>query len=181
MSFIVPGENASVQVFNRLLKLGYGDTSELGDKEVRLKLNSGKFQLVVNDAGTERVVNELTAQELLNLLITVAGPNSGLDADTVDGQEAAAFATWRDCSSDFTDSPLVQSGEDTASGATITFDVAYTATPRVIAVTPTNSSNAFIRVWGVSTTGFSMKGLRSDTQEVVSLPGVAWIAIGSQA
>ena len=96
----------------------------------------------------------------------------GKSADQLDGQEGSFYlnasnmnagtvararlgASWRDTDSDISDSPFEQSGLVTVPTGTgtlaITFDYAYTNTPRV---TVSSSNAAFGAISGISTTGF---------------------------
>lgn len=54
-------------------------------------LTQGMVLRVYDGSAWSDIGVELTAAELLALLLTVDGPGSGLDADTLDGQQASAF------------------------------------------------------------------------------------------
>ena len=87
-------------------------------------------------------------------------------------------ALWRDNTSDATTGFYVQSGLDsvpTGTDATITFDVTFAATPRVVA-TP-NTSTQLFTVWvhTVSSTGFKMLGYNETSGSNVDC---SWIAVG---
>lgn len=196
-SFVIAGDKASVQRWNiDVKKLGYGSTEDMGNEEVRLKLISGRWWLVINDSSVEKKIGELTASEVLDLLKTVDGSGSGLDADLLDGQDISFFRNasnlnngtvsrarlgdcWEDTNGQNT-YPFIQSGDSAFTGAAIYYPQAYTVAPRIVTSTPSNSSHAVPHIWGEDTTKFYGKAKTMDTQQVVSLSSVHWVAVGKR-
>jgi hypothetical protein len=70
---------------------GLGDTSAPATNQVRLFYEGGRFFLKGWD-GEWKIINEMTASEILTSLKTVHGTGSGLDADTLDGMQPSPDA-----------------------------------------------------------------------------------------
>lgn len=169
MSFVGPGDVVTYLVWiEQVQKLGLGDTTPPGDQERRMFEESGEYNLKVYSSGwvkCNRDADLLNGQNgdfyrsAANLTGNVPRGNLGL--------------LWRDTTSNQTVSPYFQSGENTiptGSGSeTISFDNAFTQTPRV-AISSSNA--AFGTVNTVTTTGFNVT--RHSTFSYV----ISWIALG---
>lgn len=84
---------------------------------------------------------------------------------------------WRDTTSNLTTNPFIQSGLSTFSyaGTTGTFDVAFTNTPRMVAIAKNPMNNPAIT--SLSTTGWTGK-LRNINNQGTPTETCYWIAIG---
>lgn len=153
-------------------QFGYGRTDPPGILERRMREDNGRYFLEIWN-GDWIKLNEYTANEILQLLLTVHGENSGLDSDTVDGKHSADLQNaanltgtvararlgdlWRDSDTNQTNSPYFQTGTATVTAGTgtqfIPFDYAYTETPKV-----TTGSNwpHICKIATISTTGLTM-------------------------
>lgn len=72
-------------------QLGYGDTSTPGQHERRTEIVEGEYYLQFWNGSEWKKINPITAQEVLNKLLTVDGAASGVDADKLDGQEGTFY------------------------------------------------------------------------------------------
>jgi hypothetical protein len=78
--FFVKGHKFSVSSANQAVKkLGYQDTSEVDELEVRVKKNGSKFNLIIKQDGIEKEIGN-SAAEILNLI-------SPIDADSLQGMK----------------------------------------------------------------------------------------------
>ena len=87
-------------------------------------------------------------------------------------------ALWRDNTNDDADDVYFQSGLDSVpvgSDATITFDVAFSVAPRVVATVVSSGQDANVCVHTVGTTSFKMIAYNRTSG---TSPDCAWIAIG---
>lgn len=87
------GDKLSYQEVNEMLKL-YPKNTEPSDPfegQIWLDISAAPYQLKRYNGSGWDVVGEMTAGNILNTLKTVDGSGSGLDADLLDGLEAASF------------------------------------------------------------------------------------------
>lgn len=93
MALEIPPFTVDIEAWNReVQQLGLGRTDAPGLNERRLRKESGKYYLEVWSGSEWKKINEITAEEVQQLLLTVHGPGSGLDADKLDGQEGDFYA-----------------------------------------------------------------------------------------
>jgi hypothetical protein len=73
-------------------QFGYGRTDTPGIHERRMREDNGRYLLEAWNGTVWKKINEYTPDEILQLLLTVDGNNSGLDADKLDGMEPSPDA-----------------------------------------------------------------------------------------
>lgn len=154
MSFVGPGDVVTYLYWiEQVQKLRLDDTSPPGEKECRMRQESGEYILKVYDGEWKKCNRDA---DLLN----GQTPDFYINANNLTGTvvRARLGALWRDTTSNQTYSPYFQSGENTipiGSGSeTINFDNAYSQTPRV---TFSSDNPALGQRESVSTTGFQVK------------------------
>lgn len=93
MAIETPPFEVDIEKWNREVQMfGFGRTDTPGINERRMREQDGRYFLEVWTGTEWKKINEYTADEILQLLLTVGGHNSGLDADTLDGMQPSASA-----------------------------------------------------------------------------------------
>ena len=124
------------------------------------------------------------------------GSGSGLDADKLDGQEGSYYrnadnlnagtvsrarlgALWRDTNSNLYTYPYIQTGsKSVANNGTITYDYAFTNTPRVV-ISPHGFGKYNANPDSITTTSFIVRTKDTATGGFPTLT-IDWIAIGQK-
>lgn len=192
------GDKVSYQEVNDILKLFASNTSPVDpfEGQIWLDLSSSPYVLYRwNGSSWKRI--GMTGEQILSFLNDVDGSGSGLDSDTLDGQEGSyyqdagnlnagtipgpRFGFWEDSGGD-NSSPCVQSGSTSipASVTTINFPSAFTSTPRVIAVPYTANASYAHTVHTRNTTTTSFRVSIFDDSGNLNAGTVVWIAIGEK-
>lgn len=90
MAFEIPPFEVHIEKWKQEVQmLGYGRTDPPGIHERRMREDNGRYFLEAWNGSEWKKLNEYTANEILQLLLTVDGSGSGLDADKLDGQDIA--------------------------------------------------------------------------------------------
>jgi len=190
MSLFSVGDKFGVQSANAIRKLWASSTapSSPEDGEVWLDISTSPYWLKRYNATTSSWEKIMELEQ---------GAGSGLDADLLDGQEGSFYqnasnlnagtvsrarlgALWRDTTSNLYTYPYIQSGENYGggtAGTNVTFDYAYSNTPRVIVSAAQNDRLA--KAGNISTTGFTFYTTNGDGSSAW-LATVDWIAIGQK-
>lgn len=87
---------------------------------------------------------------------------------------------WRDNTNNDVDDVFIQTGVDTVpvgSDVTVTFDIAFSAAPRVVASCTGTTKPFIVNCHSIGTTSFQMRGVQWDNGSGTS-KACSWIAIG---
>jgi hypothetical protein len=168
------GDILSYQDVNEILKLFASSTAPSAPYEGQVYIDiSSSPPKIMRYNGTAWDQVGMTAASILSALLTVDGTGSGLDADKLEGQHgsfyknadnlesgiipAARHGWWTD-SSGVNTSPRLETGTVTIAAALtqVTFNIAFTNTPRVVVTVDTGNSSSFRLgvIRNVTSTGF---------------------------
>jgi hypothetical protein len=133
--------------------------------EVWLDISASPLRLKRYNGSDWEVIAGMSASELLESVKAVDGSGSGLDADQLDGQEGSFYRDaanfnagnlararlgdlWRDNIEDVETSPYILTGTEYTPAVpdTITFEYAFTVTPKAVA-----APESCYRICGIST------------------------------
>lgn len=165
MALKIAGDPLGLTEYNHNLQLGYNKIDALGDKEVRMKLSGGYFYLVTKDTTEKKILG--IPDDVLGLI----------NLSTLNLARALFGNLSRDNFNNTTEYPYFQYGKQSCSTSTsITFDVAFTTAPLIVATAHGNNTGLIADPWAVSTTGFTCSVIKHDGTNQTA--DVNWFASG---